>query len=261
MRCRIPRVPRPGDVRVIQGKRQSGPFDMPGSQIGPSGAPDTAPLTNVNNPYHRAAGVYERSLSLPIISAIRRQEARAVSDLIARYADPSHRVLEIGPGTGFYTLDLARKFREVVAVEDSASMADILRGKLTTAGARNVTVINQSFFAVKADTPFDVVVAIGVLDYVSEPVAFVAKMCETARRAVIFTTPRRGLLGWCFVAANKLRGTDVYCYDQDALARWAPDWHCTTEEVGMRTPLTRGLTLVASLERRGAVTPPAGQRS
>jgi len=256
-----PHAPRLSEFRVTQSKQEDGSFDGLRSQIGPSGAPGAAPTANANNPYHRAAGVYERSLTLPIISAIRRQEARAVSDLIARYADPSHRAIEIGPGTGFYTLDLARRFREVVAVEDSASMAGILRGKLAAAGARNVTVITQNFLAMKTDAPFDVAVAIGVLDYVSEPVAFVTRMCETARRAVIFTTPRRGLLGWCFVAANKFRGTNVYCYDQSALAQWAPDWHCTAEEVGMRTPLTRGLTLVASFERRGAVRLPGSQRS
>ncbi|MGD0111035.1 MAG: methyltransferase domain-containing protein [Armatimonadota bacterium] len=257
---RTPRAPRPGDANMTQSKQEDGSFDGSGVQIGPSGAPGAALTANANNPYHRAAGIYERSLSLPIISAIRRQEARAVSDLIARYADPSHRALEIGPGTGFYTLDLAQKFREVVAVEDSASMADILRGKLTAAGAQNVTVINQNFFVMETDAPFDVAVAIGVLDYVSEPVAFVTRMCEIARRAVIFTAPRRGLLGWCFVAANRFRGTNVYCYDQTALAQWAPDWLCTTEEVGMKTSLTRGLTLVASFEKPEAVRPLASQR-
>jgi ArsR family transcriptional regulator len=240
---------------------EDGSPEGPAIRIGPSDASGAASTANANNPYHRAAGIYERSLSLPIISSIRRQEARAVSDLIARYADPSHRALEIGPGTGFYTLDLARKFREVVAVEDSAPMADILRGKLAAAGAPNVTVINRNFFAMEADASFDVAVAIGVLDYVSDPVAFVTRMCESARRAVIFTVPRRGLLGWCFVAGNRFRGTSVYCYDQRTLAQWAPGWLCTTQEVGMKTPLTRGLTLVASFERREAVRPPDSQRS
>ena len=217
------------------------------------------PAINANNPYHRGAGCYERALSLPLISAIRKQEARAVSGLIARYARPGYRALEIGPGTGFYTLGLAREFREVVAVEDSSSMAEILQQKLRAARTENVTVINQNFLAMNPDGAFDVAVAIGVLDYVSDPIAFVSKMCDAASRAVIFTAPRRGLWGWCFAAANRLRGTTVYCYDRHALEQWAPEWRCIAEEVGMRTPLTRGLTLVAALERQ-RTAPPVAQR-
>jgi SAM-dependent methyltransferase len=212
--------------------------------------PDAAVLsTNANNPYHRAAGFYEFSLSLPVIASIRRQESRAVLGLLSQYADPRHRVIEIGPGTGCYTLGLARMFREVVAVEDSSTMAAILRQKLLAADAPNVTVVNQDFLGLPAEEAFDVAVAIGVLDYVAEPEAFVAKMCATAGRAVIFTAPQRGLWGRCFVAANRLRGTNVYCYQQSTPSRWAPSWRCTIREVGLKTPLTKGLTLVAVLER------------
>jgi SAM-dependent methyltransferase len=231
-----------------------------GRASGDSGAPDILPGANPNNPYHRAAGFYERGLSLPVISAIRRQEARAVGNLISRYADPSYRALEVGPGTGFYTLGLAREFGEVVAVEDSAPMAEILQGKLRAAKADNVTVITRDFLTMDADASFDVAVAIGVLDYVSDPVTFVAKMCSLARRAVIFTAPRRGLWGWCFVTGNRLRGTAVYCYDHEALRQWAPGWRCIAEEVGMKTPVTRGLTLVAALERRESASPAAPRR-
>ena len=203
-----------------------------------------------NNPYHRGAGFYDLNLSLPVISLIRRQEARAVSDLIARYADGGGRALEVGPGTGFYTLELARRFREVVAVEESAGMAGILRERLELAQTSNVTVVNRDFLALPADGSFEVAVAVGVLDYISDPAAFVSRMCASARQAVILTVPQRGLWGKCFVVANRLRKTAVYCHDLKAPGRWSPDWRCMVKEVGLKTPLTKGLTLVAALERR-----------
>ena len=202
-----------------------------------------------NNPYHRDAGFYELNLSLPVISAIRRQEARIVLESLAGYADAAERVLEVGPGTGFYTLPLSRMFREVVAVEDSARMAEVLRERVRAAGAANVTVVNGDFLAREEDGRYEVAVAIGVLDYIGDPAAFVTKLCACARRAVVLTVPQQGLWGRCFVAANRLRGTAVYCYRAGALGDWAPGWRCTTKEVGLRTPLTRGLTLVAALER------------
>lgn len=201
-----------------------------------------------NNPYCRSAGLYDLNLCLPFISRIRCQEARAVTDLIDRYCGSSHRALEVGPGTGFYTLALARKFREVVAVEQSAHMAQILTQKLAAAGAENVTVLNGDFRSLALDGAFDVAFAIGVLDYIPDPCAFVAKMCSAARRAVILTVPQRGLWGACFAMGGRLRRVRVYRHARHTPASWAPEWRCTVAEVGLKTPLTRGLTLVAALE-------------
>jgi SAM-dependent methyltransferase len=200
-----------------------------------------------NNPYHRAAGFYDINVALPVISAIRRQEAAVVGDLIARCS--GDRVLEVGPGTGYYTLELARRFKEVVAVEDAAPMAAILTQKLAAAGASNVEVINRDFRALAYDKVFDVGVAIGVLDYIDDPAAFVARLCAASRRAVVITAPQRGFLGHCFVGGSRLRKTKVYCYAPAAPPTWAPpSWRCQVIPTGLHTSLTKGLTLAALLE-------------
>jgi SAM-dependent methyltransferase len=203
---------------------------------------------NANNPYRRGAGLYDLNLALPFISAIRRQEARAIADLIARYAEGADGVLEVGPGTGFYTLMLARGFREVVAVEECEAMARILSDKLAGAGVDNVTVVNHDFLGLRLERQFDVAVAIGVLDYIPDSAPFVAKLCAAARRAVILTAPQRGLWGACFAAAARLRGIAVYRHHRCAPTAWAPGWKCAVAEVGLKTRFTRGLTLVAALE-------------
>lgn len=51
---------------------------------------------------------------------------------------PTARVLEIGPGTGAFTLPLARAVQEVVAVEPSADMRAVLGRNLAQAGIGNV---------------------------------------------------------------------------------------------------------------------------
>lgn len=224
----------------------SGPYPKAGEE---AAAAVRARSGNANNPYHRFAGLYDRHLSLPVISAIRRQEKRIILDLMERHARPADRALEVGPGTGFYTVALSRKVARVVAVEESEMMSGILRGRLAAAGASNVEVINQDFAALPTDGEFDLAAAIGVLDYISDPVAFVAKLCAAAGRAVIFTVPQRGLWGRCFAAGGRLRKTAIYCYDRSAPGAWAPGWWCSIAEVGLKTRLTRGLTLVAALER------------
>lgn len=209
---------------------------------------------NINNPYHRGARLYEANLRLPLIAAIRRREARVIGEVIARYGDPAGRALEVGPGTGFYTLALSRSFQEVVAVEDSAQMVEILRGKLEAASAGNVSVEHGDFRQRQPDGEFEVAVAIGVLDYIADPADFVAKMCALAKRAVIVSIPQRGLLGKLFVAGGAMRKTRVYCYRRETIAGWSQsDWHCTIAEAGA-TRLTKGLTLVAAFERLSPTT-------
>jgi SAM-dependent methyltransferase len=203
----------------------------------------------INNPYHRAARRYDRGLSLPLIASLRQQEAQVVEELIATHAAGSATALEIGPGTGFYTLLLAKSVGHVTAVEDSAGMAEILRGKLARAAVSNVDVVNADFRDLTLDQRFDLVVAIGVLDYIAEPEPFVERMCALTRGAVLFTLPQRCFWGTCFAAGNRLRGISVYRYHGDAVPAWADGWRCTVREVGLKTPLTKGLTLVAALER------------
>jgi len=202
-----------------------------------------------NNPHHRGAWLYNLNLALPIVSAIRRQEARAISDLIARYAPKCGSVIEVGPGTGFYTVELARRFPEVEVVEESARMVELLRRRLARANLADVTVVHRDFRALALTKSFDLAVAIGVLDYVAEPGAFVASLCTLARQAVIVTAPQRGLWGTCFTAAGRLRGVSVYCHDQEAGRQWRPPgWGCDITETGLRTRFTRGMTLVAAFE-------------
>ena len=202
-----------------------------------------------NNPYRRAAGLYDRGLSLPGIARIRREEAEVVCAALARCSADCGSALEVGPGTGFYTRLLARTIPRVTAVEDSTQMTDLLRHKLAADDVRNVDVVNADFRTLAVEERFDLVIAIGVLDYIPEPQPFVDRMCALATKAVVFTVPQRGLLGSCFAAGNCLRRIAVYRHPKPGLEAWAPGWRCAVTEVGLKTLVTKGLTLVAVLER------------
>ena len=56
---------------------------------------------------------------------------------------PASRVLEVGPGSGAFTLPLARAVQEVVAVEPSADVRAVLERNLAQAGAGNVRLVPQ----------------------------------------------------------------------------------------------------------------------
>jgi hypothetical protein len=198
---------------------------------------------------YKHASLYNLKIRLPLISRIRRREEETVSRLIERYADPNGRALEIGPGTGFYTMALSRCFREVVAVEHSTKMTEILRARLAENNVTNVTVTNDDFRTFPIEEKFDVAIAIGVLDYIEEPCGFVGKMCSASNRAALLTAPQRGLWGTCFVWSCKFIRTPVFCHDRRAPHTWVDGWNCTEViDVGLKTPLTKGMTLIAALE-------------
>ncbi len=54
---------------------------------------------------------------------------------------PSHRVLEIGTGSGYQAAVLSRLAREVVSIERYRTLADTARSRLTTLGTKNVEIL------------------------------------------------------------------------------------------------------------------------
>ncbi len=63
--------------------------------------------------------------------------------LLLPFIHSGARILEVGPGTGAFTVPLARSAREVVAVEPSPNMREILNRNLAEAEITNVNIIKK----------------------------------------------------------------------------------------------------------------------
>lgn len=75
-------------------------------------------------------------------------EAAAEVALLERLGlGPDSTVVELGPGTGQFTLAAAARCRRLVAVDVSEPMLERLRGKLAAAGAGNVEVVRAGFLS------------------------------------------------------------------------------------------------------------------
>jgi protein-L-isoaspartate(D-aspartate) O-methyltransferase len=69
---------------------------------------------------------------------------------------PSHRVLEVGTGSGYQAAVLSRLAREVVSVERYRTLAETARGRIKTLGYSNVdVVIGDGLVGLPARAPFD----------------------------------------------------------------------------------------------------------
>jgi SAM-dependent methyltransferase len=112
---------------------------------------------------------YEWYFGTPLGAAIRAREEEAVYGFLGEVMEPYHSVLEVGSGTGNYTVPLARRCAKMVAIEPSPEMLQYLRERLDREGLTNVeTRPGRLPDGLETPEKFDVMLAIGILNYVEE---------------------------------------------------------------------------------------------
>jgi SAM-dependent methyltransferase len=110
-------------------------------------------------------------------------EVALITDLL----DSSWSLLEVGAGTGAFTLPLARKVSSVTAVDPSPSMRRVLSEKLTKEGLCNVRIVGAKWQNARVE-PADAVLASGCLYVFYDIEAALRKMLDNARRMLILTS-------------------------------------------------------------------------
>lgn len=95
--------------------------------------------------------------------------------------EPGDTVLDVGAGSGRYSIPIAAKAREVIAVEPSPGMRQALQDEAQRRGVETIRVVASDWLS--ADAPVaDAVVCAHVLYFTPEVEAFVGKLDEHGRR-------------------------------------------------------------------------------
>jgi len=82
---------------------------------------------------------------------------------------PSHRVLEIGTGSGYQAAVLSKLAREVVSIERYRTLAELARGRLKTLGCDNVEVlVGDGLIGAPARAPFDRIIVTAAAEAIPE---------------------------------------------------------------------------------------------
>lgn len=82
---------------------------------------------------------------------------------------PSHRVLEVGTGSGYQAAVLSRLAREVVSVERYRTLAEAARIRLATLGYRNVEVVlGDGMVGLPARAPFDRIIVTAAAEQIPQ---------------------------------------------------------------------------------------------
>ncbi len=113
-----------------------------------------------------------------------------VNDLVE--GNPPKRVLDVGCGSGRFGASLAQRGAEVVVGLDFApEMLVLAEQRCAEAGVgERCKFLQEDFLTWQWDEPFDLVLAIGVLDYVAEADPFVARLASASRGTTVISFPR-----------------------------------------------------------------------
>lgn len=124
----------------------------------------------------------------PVVHRFRVDPHRTDDDVLAvllEHARADEAWLDVGAGGGRYTLPIALRVRQVVAVEPSAAMADALRAGMAESGIGNIRVL-RSRWPVESDPPAADVSLLAHLGYdIAEIGPFLDALEAAARRLCI----------------------------------------------------------------------------
>lgn len=133
-------------------------------------------------------------------------------------------VLDVGCGSGRYSVEYARRgANRVVGIDYSRPMLDIATKLATQVGVSDrCQFIEDDFSRFAPSEEFDIALAIGVFDYLSDPISFLRRMAKASRWRVIASFPGRSLIRMRLRQMRyRLSGCPVLFYSEEDVRRIA----------------------------------------
>jgi 2-polyprenyl-3-methyl-5-hydroxy-6-metoxy-1,4-benzoquinol methylase len=133
---------------------------------------------------------------------------------------PYRKYLDVGCGSGVYSLELARKgAASVTGLDIAENMLQVCRASADREGlSHRCNFIHSDLLEYQTDEKFDVSIGIGLFDYISDPLPVLKRMREVTRDKAILSFPRL----WTWRAPIRkarlaLRDCPVFFYTKSAI--------------------------------------------
>ncbi|UFS69378.1 polysaccharide deacetylase family protein [Geomonas sp. RF6] len=157
--------------------------------------------------YDGLAATYDAEQFGSGVSLSRTTECRLFEAQVPILFSGCDRVLEIGAGTGIFTVQIARNCREVVAADISRNMLDLLEQKAQKEGIENIRTVQGDAEKMELHGPFSLACAFSALEYLTDLPGFVKKIAAELEPggAVYFITARTSFFRFFTQIGNAMR--------------------------------------------------------
>ncbi len=185
-------------------------------------------------------------------STLRAREEEITYGFLETVLDPDQSVLEFGPGTGNYTVPLARRCARMVTVEVSETMQEHLRRRLAEEGLENVeTRPGRLENGIDPAERFDGALAMGPLHYVRDLEEGLAALGAALKPGgwTIFTVPMMTPEGWLHALNEFVARRRVYLRSPEETVKVTRKAGLEVVETGKVGTGRRGLTFVVRARR------------
>ena len=147
-------------------------------------------------------------------------------------------VFDVGCGTGRYSMALALKgIKKALGIDFAQNMIDEANHLARQLKVDHIChFVKADFMQMNIDEAFDHVFAMGVFDYIADPVPFVKKMVQCAKRKVMVSLPiSGGIIQWLRkLKFEKIKKCPVFFYSEEdvkQIAQQASAKHFTIEKI------------------------------
>ncbi len=128
--------------------------------------------------------------------------------------------LDVGCGTGLYSMEFVKNgAAEVTGIDIAGNMVQVCKERADKENVNSrCNFLVGDLLTFNSDQKFDVIIGIGLFDYISEPFDVIKKMHDYSKDRVIFSFPRS--FTWRAFARKirlSLRGCPVYFYSEKQL--------------------------------------------
>ncbi|MBN1495574.1 MAG: polysaccharide deacetylase family protein [Spirochaetes bacterium] len=136
-----------------------------------------------------------------------RKERDLFENNLLKLVGPGDRVLELGAGTGLFTIPVARRCREITAIDISPGMLAALEEKAAEQNITNILRHVGDIRSMEPDKPYDVICSFSAFEYLPDLGELFVALAEVLRPGGVlyFTTAHRSFFRFFTQIGNAMR--------------------------------------------------------
>ncbi len=129
-------------------------------------------------------------------------------------------ILDVGCGSGRYSLDLAKNGMTVTGVDLAQEMLNIAKTNSQKLGFKSNTYIVGSYFDIEIDKKHEASILMGLFDYISNPEELFLKLKSDTSKYILASFPKPGgFLGWQRKIRYNMRKCPLFYYSKESLEK------------------------------------------